>query len=63
MKFHAFIRSVTIQLKIGHKGLDVVLDEAKGAGFNVAEIVTDKDSSVKSIYLKHYPEGRVGPDK
>ena len=39
--------------------LDVVLDKAKGAGFNVAEIVTDKDSSVKSIYLKHYPEGRV----
>ena len=39
--------------------LDVVLAKAKGAGFNVAEIVTDKDSSVKSIYLKHYPEGRV----
>ena len=39
--------------------LDVVLAKAKGAGFNVAEIVTDKDNSVKSIYLKHYPEGRV----
>ena len=25
MKFHAFIRSVTIQLKIGHKGLDYCL--------------------------------------
>lgn len=36
-----------------------VLKKAKDAGFNVKEIVTDKDSSVKSIYLQHFPEGIV----
>lgn len=39
--------------------LDGVLCKAKEAGFIVAEIVTDKDSSVKSVYLEHFPEGRV----
>ena len=39
--------------------LDAVLRKAKEADFNVTEIVTDKDSSVKPIYLKYYPEGRV----
>ena len=39
--------------------LDSVLKVAKAAGFNIVEIVTDKDSSVKSIYLRYFPEGRV----
>ncbi len=39
--------------------LDHVLRDAKEAGFKVTEIVTDKDSSVKPIYLQHFPEGRV----
>ena len=38
---------------------DEVLKKAKNANFNVKEIVTDKDSSVKSIYLQHFPEGIV----
>ena len=38
---------------------DEVLKKAKNAGFNVKEVVTDKDSSVKSIYLQHFPEGIV----
>ena len=38
---------------------DEVLTKAKDASFNVKEIVTDKDSSVKSIYLQHFPEGIV----
>lgn len=39
--------------------LDEVLKRAKDEGFNVREIVTDKDSSVKSIYLDYFPEGIV----
>lgn len=38
---------------------DEVLKKAKDEGFNVKEIVTDKDSSVKSIYLHHFPEGII----
>lgn len=39
--------------------LDHTLREVKESGFKVSEIVTDKDSSVKSIYLQYFPEGRV----
>ena len=39
--------------------LDQVVREAKEAGFKISEIVTDKDSSVKNIYLQYFPEGRV----
>lgn len=39
--------------------LDEVLKSAKEAGFNVTEIVTDKDSSMKSIYWQYFPEGVV----
>ena len=39
--------------------LDEILRTVKAAGFNVAEIVTDKDSSVKSVYLQYFPEGVV----
>lgn len=37
----------------------ICLTDAKEAGFKVTEIVTDKDSYVKPIYLQHFPEGRV----
>ena len=39
--------------------LDAVLKKAMEADFNITEIITDKDSSVKPIYLQYYPEGRV----
>ena len=38
---------------------DKLLGKAKSAGFVVSEIITDKDSSVNSIYTKHFPEGNV----
>lgn len=31
----------------------------KQSGFNVAELVTDKDSSVNGIYCRHFPEGTI----
>jgi hypothetical protein len=38
---------------------DHVLRKAKEGGFKITEIVTDKDSSVHSIYNQHFPEGLV----
>ena len=39
--------------------LDELMGKAKAAGFNVSEIITDKDSSMNSIYSKHFPEGTI----
>ena len=44
MKFHAFIRSVTIQLKIGHKGLDYVTSTE-----DICGIMTTPDSTTEAI--------------
>ena len=38
---------------------DEILSEAKKAGFNILEIVTVKDSSMNSIYCRHFPEGTI----
>ena len=39
--------------------IDEVLMKAKDANFKIKEIVTDKDSSVQSIYSLRFPEGTV----
>ena len=39
--------------------LDVILKEVKADDFVITEIVTDKDTSSKSVYLEHFPEGTV----
>ena len=39
--------------------LDEILGEVKAAGFDVKEIVTDKDSSMNAIYCRHFPEGTI----
>lgn len=36
-----------------------LMRNAKTAGFIVSEIITDKDSSMNSIYCKHFPEGTI----
>ena len=36
-----------------------ILGEAKEAGFVISEMVTDKDSSMNSIYCRHFPEGTI----
>ena len=38
---------------------DAIPREVKEEGFYLDEIVTDKDTSSKSVYLDHFPEGRV----
>ena len=38
---------------------DEILSEAKKAGFNIVEMVTDKDSSMNAIYCRHFPEGTI----
>jgi len=37
----------------------VILSEAKKAGFNIIDMVTDKDSSMNAIYCHHFPEGTI----
>ncbi len=39
--------------------LDDILTEVKETGFTISEMVTDKDSSVNSIYCQHFPEGTI----
>ena len=39
--------------------LDEILREVKEAGFIIAEMVTDKDTSMNAIYCKHFPEGTI----
>ena len=39
--------------------LDEILGKVKAAGFDVKEIVTDKDSSMNAIYCRHFPEGTI----
>ena len=36
-----------------------MFNEAKEAGFVISEMVTDKDSSMNSIYCRHFPEGTI----
>ena len=38
---------------------DKILSAAKKAGFNITEMVTDKDSSMNAIYCRHFPEGTI----
>ena len=38
---------------------DQILLEVKEAGFTVTEMVTDKDSSMISIYCRYFPEGTI----
>lgn len=38
---------------------DSILRDVIHHGFTIQEIVTDKDTSSKSIYLPHFPEGRI----
>lgn len=38
---------------------DELISKAKDSDFIIREIVTDKDSSVNSIYTKHFPEGII----
>ncbi len=35
------------------------MGKAKAAGFNVSEIITDKDSSINAIFCMHFPEGTI----
>ena len=39
--------------------LDDILGEVVKADFTVSEMVTDKDSSMNSIYCRHFPEGTI----
>ncbi len=39
--------------------LDELLGKAKEDGMVVKEIITDKDTSINSIFCRHYPEGIV----
>ena len=36
-----------------------ILSEVKSSGFNITEMVTDKDSSMNGIYCRHFPEGTI----
>ena len=36
-----------------------ILGEVRDAGFNVTELITDKDASTNAIYCRHFPEGTV----
>ena len=38
---------------------DDILGEVVKADFTVSEMVTDKDSSMNSIYCRHFPEGTI----
>lgn len=38
---------------------DKILSAVRKAGFNIAEMVTDKDSSMNAIYCRHFPEGTI----
>ena len=38
---------------------DEILSEVKSSGFNITEMVTDKDSSMNGIYCRHFPEGTI----
>ena len=39
--------------------LTTILKEVKQDGFVLSEIITDKDSSMNSIYCRHFPEGTI----
>ncbi len=39
--------------------LDELLGKAKEDGIIVKQIITDKDTSINSIFCRHYPEGIV----
>ena len=36
-----------------------ILSAVKAAGFNIVEMVTDKDSSMNAIYCRYFPEGTI----
>lgn len=36
-----------------------VLGKVEAAGFNIKEIITDKDSSTNAIFCQHFPEGMI----
>ena len=36
-----------------------ILGEVKEAGFSIAEVVTDKDSSMNAVYCRRLPEGTI----
>ena len=38
---------------------DEILGMVKAAGFNIKEIITDKDSSTNAIFCRHFPEGTI----
>ncbi len=38
---------------------DEILGKVKSTGFRVSEVITDKDSSVNSIFCRHFPEGTI----
>ena len=38
---------------------DEILLAVKEAGFNISEVVTDKDSSMNAIYCRYFPEGTI----
>lgn len=38
---------------------NVILGKVKTAGFNIIDMVVDKDSSMNSIYCTHFPEGNI----
>ena len=38
---------------------DSIVGDVRGSGFNITEMVTDKDSSVNAIYCRHFPEGTI----
>ena len=38
---------------------DEVMGKVKDAGFNITEIITDKDSSTNAIFCRHFPEGTI----
>ena len=39
--------------------LNSILQKVSSAGFVLSEIITDKDSSMNSIYTRHFPEGII----
>ncbi len=38
---------------------DEVMRKVKEAGFRLKDIITDKDSSVNSIFCRYFPEGMI----
>ena len=38
---------------------DELLGKVKDAGFNIGEIITDKDTSTNVIFCRHFPEGMI----